>query len=141
METPMDWELTDHTADFGLRVFGKDLEALFRNAALAVYDLMTDRSVLAATDTVSIRVEGDDRPDLMVNWLREVLYCWIGHELLVKDVIRLDLTAHAVHAELACAPFDAARHEILHEIKAVTYHDIDVSETADGYCARIILDV
>lgn len=146
METPMNWELTDHTADFGLRVFGPDAKALFRDAALAIFDLMTDRAALTPVEmtpveTVSVQVVGDDWPDLMFNWLREVLYCWTGRELLVQDAILLELAPCRLSARLTCAPFDPDRHEILHEIKAVTYHDLSVEQTPDGWQARIILDV
>lgn len=142
----MNWELTDHTADFGLRVFAADAKTLFREAALAIYDLMTDRAALTPVEmtpveTVSVQVVGDDWPDLMVNWLREVLYCWTGREWLVQEVALLELAPYRLSAELACAPFDPDTHDILHEIKAVTYHDLSVEQTPEGWQAHLILDV
>ena len=80
------YELIDHTADFGVRIFGKDAADLFRNGALALTDLITDRPNAKSGRTCYIRVAGNDWEDLMVNWLREVLYLWSGKEMLLQDV-------------------------------------------------------
>ncbi|MEJ2658936.1 MAG: archease, partial [Desulfobacterales bacterium] len=70
------YELIDHTADFGIRVFGSDSRELFANAAWALFDIITETEALTGNDSCRITVTGDDWSDLMVNWLREVLYLW-----------------------------------------------------------------
>ncbi|MGD9277832.1 MAG: archease, partial [Desulfobacterales bacterium] len=78
------YNLIDHTADFGIHVYGSDSKELFANAAWAVFDIITEIDQLLGLDSCHIEVSGDDWSDLMVNWLREVLYLWNGKELLVK---------------------------------------------------------
>lgn len=135
------YRLIDHTADFGIHVFGKDSEDLFSNAAFALFDLVTDMSTVKGGNKKKIFVTGSDWPDLMVNWLRELLYLWAGSELLVKSVKIQKITASEINAILCCEDYDPGRHVIKNEIKAVTYHQIQVAPYPRGWEARIIFDV
>jgi SHS2 domain-containing protein len=135
------YKLTDHTADFGIHVYGLDSKELFANAAWAVFDLITEMDQLTGLDSCDIEVSGDDWPDLMINWLREVLYLWNGKELLVKKARILSLSETELSATLEYDPFNPDRHVIKTEIKAVTYHQIQVNSSPAGWEARIIFDI
>ena len=135
------YRLIDHTADFGIQVFGKDSEDLFSNAAFALFDLVTDISAVKGVDKKKITVTGFDWPDLMVNWLRELLYLWAGNELVMKSVKIQKVTATEINAFLCYDVYDPGRHVIKNEIKAVTYHQIHVAPCPRGWEARIIFDV
>ena len=135
------YEIIDHTADIGLHVFGNDPADLFRNAARALTDVITDRRNVVAVDSIGVSVEGHDWPDLMVNWLRELLYLWSGKDLLIASVEVDRINNQRIVAVAGVEPFQPDRHRIRNEIKAVTYHQIDVSEGLTGWEATIILDV
>jgi SHS2 domain-containing protein len=135
------YEIIDHTADIGLHVFGNDPADLFRNAARALTDVITDCQHVATVDSIGVSVEGYDWPDLMVNWLRELLYLWSGKELLVASIVVDRINPQRINAVAGVEPFRPDRHRIRNEIKAVTYHQIDVSEGLTGWEATIILDV
>ena len=135
------YEIIDHTADIGLHVFGNDPADLFRNAARALTDVITDRQHVATVDTIGVSVEGHDWPDLMVNWLRELLYLWSGKELLIASIVVDRINPQRIDAVAGVEPFRPDRHRIRNEIKAVTYHQIDVSKGLTGWEATIILDV
>jgi len=137
----MSYKLIDHTADFGIHVFGSDPQELFANAAYAMFDMLTEIKLLKGTDSTNLQVTGDDWSDLMVNWLRELLYFWNGKELLVKKVQILSLSDTELSANIEFDPFAPGRHEIKIEIKAVTYHQIQVIGGPEGWEARIIFDV
>jgi len=137
----MRYKLIDHTADFGIHVLGSDSIELFTNAAHALFDLITEIDTLKGLDKKTIRVTGEDRPDLMVNWLRELLYLWNGKEKLVKTVHILSLTEYALSANVMTDSYDPDHHIIKTEIKAVTYHQIQVSSGPSGWEAKIIFDV
>ncbi len=131
----------DHTADFGIQVFGCEARDLFENAAFALFHLITDYKTLKGRYQQTITVEGEDWPDLMVNWLRELLYAWTGRDILVKQAEITTLSEYSLSAELTLDPYDPAHHVIKHEIKAVTYHQIQVQKTLAGWEAMIIFDV
>ncbi|MBL7180750.1 MAG: archease [Desulfobacterales bacterium] len=135
------YKLIDHTADFGIHVFGSDPKELFVNAAHAVFDMLTQIDALKGRETADLRVAGDDWSDLMVNWLRELLYLWNGRELLVKKVHIYSISETELAATLELDPFDPDRHIIKMEIKAVTYHQIQVKCGPKGWEAKIIFDV
>ncbi|MGB8333665.1 MAG: archease [Desulfobacterales bacterium] len=137
----MKYRIIDHTADLGLHVFGADPSELFATAARAMFDIIVTPESVQAVQSLNLKVEGADWPDLMVNWLRELLYLWSGKGLLVHSVVIHDIGAHRIIADVAVDTYDPARHALGSEIKAVTYHQITVKRKLTGWEARIIFDV
>jgi len=137
----MKYCLIDHTADFGIHVFGADPKDLFANAAQAMFDQIVAVDTLKGTGKHNLDITGDDWPDLMVNWLRELLYLWTGKEMLIKRVAILSISEHLLLAKVHFDTFDPNRHEIKNEIKAVTYHQIQVESGPAGWESKIIFDV
>jgi SHS2 domain-containing protein len=135
------YRLIDHTADFGLEIYGSNPTALFTQAAGALFDLITDTSALRGDRCHQIDISGDDWPDLLVNWLRELLYLWNGMRQLLCDVTidRIDETQ--IRATVTCADYVPQQHEIRNEIKAVTYHQAAAVPSEKGWLARVYLDV
>ena len=135
------YTLLDHTADLRIRVSGTDPAELFKNAGLAVFDLITKPDRLKSQEEIEINVIGDDPADLMVNYLRELLYLWTGMENLVKKIEITLILDTTVSARVSMERYQPERHEILHEIKAVTYHQIEVGRAANGWQAKVVFDV
>ena len=54
------YRIIDHTADIGLHVFGADPQDLFANAALAMFDTITDPQSIEAADRLTLTVKGGD---------------------------------------------------------------------------------
>jgi SHS2 domain-containing protein len=82
----MGYRILDHTADIGIEVHGATLTDLFSQAALALVDLLTDRTMLTGEAERIIRVAGADLEDLWINYLREILFLFNGDNFLVKGV-------------------------------------------------------
>ncbi len=135
------YHLIDHTADFGIHVSGTSSKDLFANAAEALFDVITDIDSLTGYDSCHIEVSGEDWSDLMINWLREILYLWNGKERLVKSANITSLSENKLSAQVVFDPYDPDRHAIKTEIKAATYHQIQVKLTPSGWTARIIFDI
>ncbi len=135
------YTLLDHTADLRIRITGANQAVLFQNAGLALADLICDPRTLTASESMIIDIEGDDPADLMVNYLRELLYLWSGNEKLIKAVDILDLSDHTLSARIHTAHYTSNRHAILNEIKAVTYHQIAVEATDNGWQAIVVFDI
>jgi len=135
------YNLTDHTADFGIQVFGSDSQALFTNAALALFDVITETDALKGHEACNITAPGADWADLMVNWLREILYLWNGKERLVKSIRILSLSENKISAKIFFDAYIPHMHTINTEIKAVTYHQIQVKSSPSGWEARVIFDI
>ena len=141
MTSKFSYELIDHTADFGIRVSGPSAIELFHNAALALMDQLVEAAKPCERLTRQLRVEGDDWPDLMVNWLREILYLWVGEERLVRSVQIETLSDGKLSARVETEMFSPHHHVIKTEIKAVTYHQIQVADVGHRWEAMIIFDI
>lgn len=135
------YEIIDHTADLGIRVFGDNAADLFKNAALALSNLLADTRLLRGSRSIVIQVSGDDWPDLMVNWLREILYLWNGEAELVQRVEIESIREKRMASRVFFDPYSPQKHILNHEIKAVTYHQIQVIDTGSRWEATIIFDV
>ena len=141
MIIPNCYELIDHTADMGIRVWGENQKALFANAAQAMFDLITDHGMVEADNTEQVKVMGIDIVDLMVNWLRELLFFWTGKERLVHSIHVESLSDTEIIGRVMVDFFDSNRHVIRQELKAVTYHQAEVKPVSDGWIAEVIFDV
>lgn len=147
-----DYELIDHTADLGILVVGDDLNHLFANAANALSDIITDNPQVRDVETKEIIVTGIDLEQLMINWLQEVIYYYEVYSFLFKefDVHEITTSKHektspstslTIKAIGSGEIFDYERHTILTEVKAATYHQIEVKENNGKWQARIIFDL
>lgn len=135
------YTLLDHTADLGIRVYGSNLKNLFENAAKVLMDLMVRGASPEKTSPLTINLSGQDLPDLMVYWLSELLYLLEGENLLVSSIHMDSLSDKRLRATLETVPFNPEVHEILSEIKAVTYHQIEVTDKGDHWEATVIFDL
>jgi SHS2 domain-containing protein len=135
------FRLLDHTADFGLEIYGADPAALFTQAAEALFAMITGPVSPGRGQERRIEIEGADWPDLLVNWLRELLYLWNGERELLCEVAIASISENWLQALVTSVPFDPQRHDIRNEIKAVTYHQVDVGQKDGGWVARVYFDV
>jgi SHS2 domain-containing protein len=139
--TTPDYTLIDHTADLGIMIRGTDLENLFEGAGRALTQLMVEGVVLGKTTSRKISLSGEDLADLMVRWLGEILYLFEGENLVATRIHITSISPSRLEATLETVPFDPEIHEILNEIKAVTYHQIEVADKGDQWEARVIFDI
>ncbi len=125
-----------HTADWELEVWAPDLAGLLEQAAVGMYALMGIELDAGPRQRRRLEVTGDDREDLLVALLAELLFL-TEREELGFDRFRAEVEEGRVRAEVEGAPvrFQAK------EIKAVTYHHLAVRETVRGLTTRIVFDV
>jgi len=131
------FEEIDHTADRAFRVTGRDMASLLENAARAVRALDGPRAVGKPSATRQIEVEGVDRESLLVNWLNEILYLEQAHQLVCEgfhiDEVKSDRLCARVETR-ECDRSDT-------HIKAVTFHNLKIRQTAGGLVAEVVVDV
>ena len=129
------------TADTGIRAWGPDLPAVFRQAACALWSLLLDSTSVEPRKTVGVSVEGGDRDTLLVAWLNELLYLYETQGLIGADCAIRSMTDMGLSAEVWGEAVDRARHTIVSHVKAATYHQLHVGRTASGWEARVVVDV
>jgi SHS2 domain-containing protein len=145
-------ETFEHTADLGLRIRAADLDTLFAEAGMALFSaVVDDLSTVEPREKIELRLEGPDREYLLFDWLNELLYRYeTTHMLFSKFDVKVvqppsPATAVAGVAALTATAWgeklDPARHLPGHEVKAITYHELKVIQTPDGWLAEVIVDI
>jgi len=131
------FEEIDHTADIGIRVWGQDLAELFANAAYGMFSLMLDVECLPQTLSRAVEVESPDVETLLVDWLSELNY---RRELTGEVYNRFDFQ-EVLPTRLKATVAGTNGVQPRRVVKAVTFHDLAVKETPEGYEAAIVFDV
>jgi SHS2 domain-containing protein len=135
------FELFDHTADVGLRIRAADLDALFADAARAMFSVMAGNlDAVRPTEEVRITLAADDLDALLRDWLGELLYTFHVRKLVFSD-FTVSVSERGLKGVARGEPMDAARHQLDVEIKAVTWHGLKVERTGDGWLAEVIVDI
>jgi SHS2 domain-containing protein len=135
------YRILKRSSDLAIKVFGKSQEELFGNSAYALFDLMTDIDNVQVQERLPLEVEGVDRDDLMVNWMRELLYLYQGSGYLLKEFRLDEVKEDRVRGEVAGEKLDPDRHEIKREIRTVAYHQSRMERTGDQWTAQVIFEL
>jgi SHS2 domain-containing protein len=135
------YRLFSHTGDLGMTVRGKDRIDLFEQAAWAFFDLLVDARRIEAEEALEVSVEAPDREALLVAWLGELLYLYETQKIVLGKFEIKTLTDRALKAVVRGEPFQEEKHRFKRAVKAVTYHQLRIWETPDGWRARVIFDI
>jgi SHS2 domain-containing protein len=135
------FEILDHTADIGIIVHGENLKALFENAGEAFFSLITDLRKVRHRTERRVNIGGESLDRLMVDWLSELLYLHDVENLLIKGFKVDSVGEDGLKAIVKGEPFQEGIHVIKTEVKAVTYHQIEVRQEKRGWRAQVILDL
>lgn len=124
---PAGHETIDHTADIGLRIWGRSPEELFQQAAIGMVSLLVDRERVEAREVREVAIAAaSDHEEALVSFLQELLYLYEVRRFVPREVEVVHASAAGVRARLRGEERDRMKHEIRTDIKAVTYHDLAV---------------
>lgn len=142
MAVPAGYREIEHTADWELEVWAQDLPGLLEQAARGMQHLAGMRLQDTPAHRIELQLTATDAESLLVSFLSELLYSSEQHQLGFSafdlQVSQLtDDTGLDLHASLQGQPLLA----LDKEIKAVTYHRLEVQRTPAGLCTRIVFDV
>jgi len=135
------FRILEHTADIGFEAFGATRHEVFRNAARALTHLMVDLDAIAPHEGKPLGAEASDMPSLLVNWLSEILYFFDAEGWLFRDFEFDALTDRSLTAMARGEKFNGRKHQVKLLVKAVTYHQLDLRETAEGWRAQVYVDI
>lgn len=130
------FEILEHKADLKIRVFGRTKEELFEDALLAMNEGLKPKIKLLAKKTKrTIKIASSDLSMLLVDFLSEVLYLTqVNKEIYVvaqfKKFSDAELEAELVGKKVA---------RFGEDIKAVTYHNLEVRQKEDGTWEAVVL--
>lgn len=130
--------LVDHTADMMVKAFGDTLEECFANAGFALFDQTVDLSGIGTSEETEFRVSGIDDEDRLYSYLSELLFIEDCDNLILKEIeVRFDGDEVVCHGR--GETLDRTRHRVRSEVKAVTYHMMEVDRETPS--VTVIFDV
>ncbi len=134
------FEVIDHTADVGIAAYGANLREAFANAACALFSLMVDLGNVADVLCCEAEVTAENREDLLVAWLNELIYLFEVENVLFQRFEIDELSETRLRARCYGEKIDQERHKIKIAVKAATYHMLKVEER-DGYRVQVLFDI
>ena len=138
------YELIDHTADLSIKVYGKDLEELLKNCSAAMMDVICDLNTIELKNQYSVSSSGNSEEQLLVNLLQELLYLHEVKKLLFckfEFKINDNIKNREVEGNVWGEEIDFSKHDLLNDIKAVTYSDLKVEHENGKLSVKITFDI
>lgn len=139
------YEYFYHIADAKFRAYGSTLEEVFENAAIAMFNVMINTSGLGMSESRDIEVESPDIKGLLVEWLSELLYLFEVDEIIFSEfnIISIEKTGDVflLKGKASGEPIDLSRHNFDTQVKAVTFHDLEVESDKTGrFWVQVVVD-
>ena len=134
-------ELDNITADLGIEAWGPRLEDAFASAVQGLAFLLSDLPEHDQPLTRKIRVKADSLPSLLVQLLNEIIYLEETQNFLPGKITHLKITNNSLDTTLTGAIFDPERHVLNAQIKAATYHGLEIEEKENSFKIKVIFDV
>lgn len=146
MKRLVPFEFLEHTGDVYVAAYGRCLEECFENAALALFEVMTEVEKVRPLVSQEFKVEGIDKEALLYSWLEALLVSFETTENLYSSFKVHEIVGASGGLSLKATargePFDPKRHPQKVAVKGITYHRMEILEGDTGdVTARFILDV
>ena len=139
------FELLEHTADVYVRAHGKTMEEAYENAALSMFETITDSDKIAQTQQETVEVEAEDQYALLYSWLEALLVKSETEGMLYSKFQITDWKETSevfkIKAKIWGEKFDPQKHPQKVAVKAVTYHRMVVIREMDKVILEFILDI
>lgn len=127
----------EHSANWAFRAFGQTLVELYANAAYVLFALEGALDS-APTKTRAVSIQAAEREPLLANWLNALLNLQAENGETYSKFEISELTDTTLKATIQGAPAVPD----LRLLKAVTSHNLDITQTASGsWQATIVVDV
>lgn len=135
------YETFDHTADLGLRARADDLGTLFAEAGMALTAALVENpDAVRAERRLDVRLPADELEYLLYDWLKALLVRFDTEKMLYSR-FEVKVSEAGLEGSAWGEPMDPSRHEMAHEVKAITYHGLTVERVEEGWLAEVIVDI
>ncbi len=139
----MKFKFFEHTADIGIEAYGKNLNELFENAALATSEVMVNTKQIKPSIKKEINLDNKNIDNLLVDFLDEIIYYKDAEELLFSkfEVIIKKDSIYKLKAKIYGEKINREKHELRDDAKAVTLYKFKLEKIKSGFKVRFILDI
>lgn len=135
----------EHTADVYIAAYGVSMEEAFGNAALAMFEVITDTTKVTFQHKEPVEVEAEDEYALLYSWLEALLVKFevdgIVFSKFAVQSIRETKDGYKLKATVYGERYDSQKHPQKVGVKAITYHQMEFFKTLDKVTLMFILDI
>jgi len=137
------YQTFDHTADLGVEAHAGKWSDLLEQSALGMFACVGYLVPSAASrgERIDLLLKAGSREDLLRNWLSELLFRFETRGEVPKRIRFRRTDETRLEARIEFRPFDPDRSRLHREVKAVTYHGLEVHQVGRAWIARFILDI
>ena len=139
------YRFLDHMTDAVIEAYGSTLEETFENAAMALCDTMIDLRTVIPQSEFKFSVKGDDLYSLLFNWLDQVMLLLVADGMALSQfsvkISQQSDNSYQLEGVAKGEPLQLSRHHYKVEIKAVTYHEMEIKQEKNIITARFLLDL
>lgn len=138
------FEFFEVTADTGYWAYGNTIEESFENAGLAMFEVMTNTENVSQNIKKEVTIISEDKVSLLYDWLSELLFLHDTEFIFFsrfKVEIRKYKEEYKLNAEIWGEEIDYSKHNQSNEVKAVTFHLMEIQKEDGIYKSQIILDL
>ena len=135
------FELLEHTADIGIAARAASWPGLLQQLARGWRRIVCGESEIAATTGLKRTIRGDDREELLVNLLNELIFLLETRNFLTAEIQIDSATDEVLNLQLQGETYDPGRHQWQQEVKAATYHQLKIEQQGDSWQAQVYLDL
>jgi len=133
------FELIEHTADMGLKAYGKDLAESFANAAYGMFSIIAELDNVKEKEKRHVDIKGDDKEGLLFEWLNSLLYYFDVEGLIFKRFDIVEFGENQLKADCLGEKYNPKRHQLKTGIKSATYYMLEVDKEKKQ--VQVIFDV
>ena len=129
-------------ADAAFQAEAESLEELFALCAQAAFEVMADTKTIEPKSEEQVELAGESLDELLFDWLAELIYLKDKTSMLFSrfDIDIKKTNGYTLKASIWGEPADQKRHRVRVDVKAVTYHLLEVKKEHNKWTARVILD-
>ena len=140
------FEIIEHTADIGISAMAKSRGELFETCAFGMMEIILgknpfDISEEKINEKRFVEIDGTDDEDLLYGFLSEILYLFDGEHIIPLNFMNSKFEEERFTTELKGIKFEPGKHDVDVEIKAVTFHGMDLKQVEGDWQTKVIFDV
>jgi SHS2 domain-containing protein len=131
------FEIINQPSEVGIIAHGENLKETFENAAFGMFSLMAELADIEDKHSIEVAVKADDREELLINWLNELIFIETTKRFLIKHFKISKLTDKELKATVSGEKIKENLHELHRPIKSASYNQLELKEKR----AKVIFDV
>ncbi len=136
----MKFEYLKHTADAKFRAFGRDIDEVFANSALAMFNILGKTKDVKVSLRKKIKIKSRNYESLLYDFLEELLFLLDTKDFFLHKVEKMKISED-FSLDAVVIGDNYKNYDLKGDIKAVTYNDMEIKKVKNGYEAVVVVDI